>query len=206
MDVISGKPKRKKDREQTMELIKEAALGLFSEVGFDKATTKVIASRAGVAEALIIRYFGSKKGLLISLTQQYVEELNQQSFDYPPQETIEDEIEKYVTFALRVALESKKVFKVVIVHTLIDEDFSEELANSIPRSGIRPVVIERFEYFRTKGMISKDITTEKIVMDLTFQILSFFLLSKPMFHIPSQESEKLLVSCARTYARGLRSM
>jgi TetR/AcrR family transcriptional regulator len=41
----------------------EAALNLFSEKGFDGATTREIAARAGVTEAIIFRHFPTKQAL-----------------------------------------------------------------------------------------------------------------------------------------------
>ena len=41
----------------------EVALNLFSEKGFDGATTKEIAAAAGVTEAVIFRHFASKQAL-----------------------------------------------------------------------------------------------------------------------------------------------
>ncbi|WP_040765864.1 TetR family transcriptional regulator [Tsukamurella sp. 1534] len=43
--------------------ILEAARELFAEVGFDKATVRAIATRAGVDVALVSYYFENKKGL-----------------------------------------------------------------------------------------------------------------------------------------------
>ena len=48
---------------QARRLLEEAALELFAEKGFDGTSTRSIADRAGVSEALIYRHFGSKTGL-----------------------------------------------------------------------------------------------------------------------------------------------
>ncbi|MAI26274.1 MAG: hypothetical protein CMN75_09590 [Spirochaeta sp.] len=47
----------------TRDRMLDAALGAFSELGFDGASTREIASRAGVNQGLIPYYFGSKQGL-----------------------------------------------------------------------------------------------------------------------------------------------
>lgn len=47
----------------TRDRMLDAALRAFSELGFDGASTREIASRAGVNQGLIPYYFGSKQGL-----------------------------------------------------------------------------------------------------------------------------------------------
>jgi AcrR family transcriptional regulator len=49
--------------EETRQRILEAAVQLFSERGYDGATTRAIASLAGVNEVTLFRHFGSKKSL-----------------------------------------------------------------------------------------------------------------------------------------------
>ncbi|MBL8130854.1 MAG: TetR/AcrR family transcriptional regulator [Anaerolineae bacterium] len=62
--------------EDTRQRIIDAALALFSEVGYARATTRAIAERAGVNEVTIFRHFGSKKSLLMAC----VGTSNQQGF------------------------------------------------------------------------------------------------------------------------------
>jgi len=54
---------RQRDREATSQAILECALEVFSEKGFDGATTREIAGRAGVNHAMIAFYYGSKEKL-----------------------------------------------------------------------------------------------------------------------------------------------
>lgn len=51
----------------TQKRIIEAAIKVFSEKGFEGATTSEIAQEAGVAEGTIFRHFGTKKGILQSI-------------------------------------------------------------------------------------------------------------------------------------------
>ena len=55
--------------EATKERILSAALKLMARSGYHGAKTKAIATEAGVNEALIFRYFGSKKELLKALIE-----------------------------------------------------------------------------------------------------------------------------------------
>lgn len=54
---------QKRNAEATADRILHCAQEVFHERGFDGATTREIADRAGVNLALITRYFGSKLGL-----------------------------------------------------------------------------------------------------------------------------------------------
>lgn len=47
----------------TQKRILEAALELFAEVGFDRTTTRAVATRAGVTEKTLFAHFGNKRRL-----------------------------------------------------------------------------------------------------------------------------------------------
>ena len=54
---------RDERRRRTEATILDAARQLFAESGFERATIRAVASRAGVDPALVMQYFGSKEGL-----------------------------------------------------------------------------------------------------------------------------------------------
>ncbi|MER5499384.1 TetR family transcriptional regulator [Streptomyces sp. NPDC002561] len=55
---------RRRDSAATRRRLLEAARDLFAERGYEATTVRGIAERAGVNQALLFRYFGSKQGLL----------------------------------------------------------------------------------------------------------------------------------------------
>lgn len=55
---------RRRDAGATRQRLLEAARDLFAERGYEGATVRDIAERAGANQALLFRYFGSKQGLL----------------------------------------------------------------------------------------------------------------------------------------------
>ncbi|GHC40910.1 TetR/AcrR family transcriptional regulator [Streptomyces cinnamoneus] len=57
------KPVRRRDADATRRSLVEAAAELFAERGYDRTTVRAIAARAGVNQALLFRYFGSKTAL-----------------------------------------------------------------------------------------------------------------------------------------------
>ncbi|MFF3915919.1 TetR/AcrR family transcriptional regulator [Streptomyces sp. NPDC001852] len=63
-------PHRRRDAQVTRTRILHAAGAVFAERGYEAATVREIAGRAGVNQALIFRYFGSKKALLTEVMAQ----------------------------------------------------------------------------------------------------------------------------------------
>ncbi|MEU6509036.1 TetR family transcriptional regulator [Streptomyces sp. NPDC046942] len=63
-------PHRPRDARGTRARILHAAGAVFAERGYEAATVRDIAGRAGVNQALIFRYFGSKKTLLTEVMAQ----------------------------------------------------------------------------------------------------------------------------------------
>jgi AcrR family transcriptional regulator len=53
----------RRDAQVTRQTLLEAASALFAERGYERATVRDIAERAGVNQALLFRYFGSKRAL-----------------------------------------------------------------------------------------------------------------------------------------------
>ncbi|SFJ01660.1 transcriptional regulator, TetR family [Paenibacillus sp. UNC496MF] len=58
---------RELKKEQTRARIKEAALALFSELGYETTTVEAITKQAGVAKGTFFNYFSSKDDLLCDL-------------------------------------------------------------------------------------------------------------------------------------------
>ncbi|HJP76870.1 MAG TPA: TetR family transcriptional regulator [Pseudonocardiaceae bacterium] len=56
-------PSRRRDADATRAALLTAARDLFAERGFEQTTVRDIAAKAGVNQALLFRYFGSKDGL-----------------------------------------------------------------------------------------------------------------------------------------------
>ena len=76
---------RAEQRRSTEERILTAARAVFAEVGYDRATVRAIASRAGADPGLVMRYFGSKEDLFTRAVPLSAEE---------PPEGVDDLVER----------------------------------------------------------------------------------------------------------------
>ncbi len=75
--------------EDRREQIMDAALRVFAQKGFDKATNKDIADEAGITPGLIYHYFESKEKLLKAILEEHsplrlVHVVTEEMFDMPP--------------------------------------------------------------------------------------------------------------------------
>jgi len=59
---------RDERRRRTEAAILEAAKEAFAEAGFERATIRAVAARAGIDPALVMQYFGSKEALFAAAT------------------------------------------------------------------------------------------------------------------------------------------
>ena len=61
--------------------LREAALELFAERGFEATSTRAVAAAAGLSPALVIRHFGSKQGLRAAVDEYVLDRITAQLRD-----------------------------------------------------------------------------------------------------------------------------
>lgn len=67
MDVADYQQVRRRDANASRAALLDAGAELFAERGYDRTTVRDIAARAGVNQALLFRYFGSKEALFAAV-------------------------------------------------------------------------------------------------------------------------------------------
>lgn len=142
----------------TRDKILDAALILFSEKGYNGATTSEIAREAGVAEGTIFRYFPSKKDLLFSVANPVVVDSLKNIIadfkEYSPQEMLEAVIHN----RLQIISQNINLVKILITESM----FHPELKDNFFSEVIFPAGKLMQEYFQEQGQkgILRDIDTE----------------------------------------------
>ncbi len=96
---------RKEQREATRQRIIDAAIEAFSELGFEGASTRNIAGRAGTNQGLVTYYFKSKESLWRAATDHLFRKLDEQLKSglvrlngAPPRDRAREAIRQYVRF------------------------------------------------------------------------------------------------------------
>lgn len=118
--VLKSIPKNK-DRKASEEKLLEAAEYVFSKHGYQGATTRMIAQKAGLNLALINRYFDGKFGLLLKIIE--IKAHQCQALEYEAQSNITDELNCYIEMSLKQFFESLSLFKIVLIQYFTDAKF-----------------------------------------------------------------------------------
>jgi AcrR family transcriptional regulator len=118
-----------KNRAESESRLIEVAKEVFAEHGYDKATTRMVATQADVNLGLITRYFGNKHGLLVAVVDHEAAHFNAQPLPYPPQKTLLKECEHFVESRFLSHAEHAALFRIIMVQSLVEPSFSETLRN-----------------------------------------------------------------------------
>ncbi|MFD0019942.1 TetR/AcrR family transcriptional regulator [Streptomyces sp. NPDC058382] len=72
--------------------LREAALELFAERGFEATSTRAVAAAAGLSPALVTRHFGSKEGLRAAVDEHVLGRITQQLANLDPNAGLMDSL------------------------------------------------------------------------------------------------------------------
>jgi AcrR family transcriptional regulator len=108
-DMGSGtSPTRAERRRRTETAILDASRALFAEIGYDRASIRAIAERAGVDPALVMQHFGSKEKLFAAAAQWSVpvEDLARAGRDELPHAAVQHVLDAFEDPERRAAAEA----------------------------------------------------------------------------------------------------
>lgn len=173
--------------------ILKASLELFSCKGYSNTSTKDIAKAANVAEGTIFKHFGSKENLLYAtlipllkhtLTQEWKEELAEvyKNIDnYPFPVFLREIIEKKMTFAG----DNIKVFKILYMEFIYQEDMRENLLTLIPNDFVKEMN-DVIDYYKQEKKIV-NLPNKELFRLLAGTLMTFLITSEL---VPSTEEKK----------------
>jgi len=201
METTMDKAPRKRDREASKQAFMQAGLRVFSECGYDAATTKAIAAEAGLNEQLITRYFGGKAGLLLEILASFVDQ-ELDGANYPAAAgTVEEEILQFLRYRDSKLLELQDFFRAFLPMSLRDGSIRDKLRPILLRE--TAVLRDRLEALQTRGHIRPDADLEAVSMivgGLSFHI-SFML--RVNLDLSAQHLDRIVAEFVRDMASGL---
>ncbi|WP_176736767.1 TetR/AcrR family transcriptional regulator [Oligoflexus tunisiensis] len=199
---FDSKTPRRRDRETTQENLLQAGLEVFSELGYEGATTKLIAQRAGSNEALISRYFQSKEGLLLAIIVRYINEKKEMQLTYPPRDTVEDEFCSYLQTRVEQDIRFKDFIRIIVSRAATDPLLNDKIRHHVSYNP-DPQLCERLKLLQKKGQLSPDADLNQICFVIGFQSFATVFMAHIIMGKDKDETLHALQDFARVYARGL---
>jgi AcrR family transcriptional regulator len=108
------------------EQILEAAMRVFAQKGFRRATTREVAREAGVSEGTIYNYFEDKEALLLAILDVLNEtEHRAEDFREGLAEDFGQFMEAYLRHRMALIWQNREVFRVVLSEMLVNAELRE---------------------------------------------------------------------------------
>lgn len=172
-ELNTPKPK-KRDRSGSEAKLMKAAEETFAKHGFAATTTKLIAQKAKLNEALIARYFGGKAGLLVAIVQHHIENKHGE-IDYPIKATLEEELTAYILKKFEShCSHSEGFFRIVLSQVLVDAKFAKRIRSEAP---LQPDMnlVARMQKLVEHGKMRSGLDLEAFGLALQIHISGIFL-------------------------------
>jgi len=128
----------RRDKELRRHSLIEAATAVFADRGYDCATTREIAERAGCAEGLIHRYFSGKRGLLLAILEARAGKVVEDFVAaLPDHDSLEEEIERILLWHLDTMWERRDFLRVAVSQAAIDSEIGRTINEGIHNGRVR---------------------------------------------------------------------
>jgi len=198
------KPSKQRDKAASKQKLMEAGLHVFSERGYEGATTRAIAQQAGLNEQLLTRYFGGKAGLLAEI---YVDFLRGQQDDgeyrkKPLGGTPGGEIEQFLRYKHAHFVETEKYLRIVLPELIFDPSLRARLDHSIMHRSAK-ILGERLTHFVGRGQLRPEVDIEALSLIVLCQSLAMSFLLRTIEGVGDEDILNHLSRFAATVARGI---
>lgn len=193
----------KRDKAFRQQALLAAATAVFAEHGFDCATTREIAERAGCAEGLIHRYFGGKRGLLLAIIESRAEHIPDDfKSSLVDRDSIEEEIEQLLLWHLEVMWERRDFMRVAVSQASIDPAIGRTIGQSINRTRA-DLVIQKLRRHQQAGRIRAGADLEATAHSITGLGFAIGFVLQVCFAEDRDLARRIMVSAAAALSCGL---
>lgn len=119
----------KQIREETRQLIKDAAFELFAQQGFSDTSVRAIAQKAGKSKGLIYHYFNSKEDILQAIFDDLTA-LGDEAMDFPENQSPKERLQYMLEMIFSFMHESTEVIR-LMTSLALQPDAVAKLKSSI---------------------------------------------------------------------------
>jgi AcrR family transcriptional regulator len=196
---------KKRDRELTEKLLLTSAMKIFAEKGYDATTFKDIAKDSNVNEALIVRYFGSKKGLLEAiLTNSMKYSANNCQRDYSKSSNLENALNEMLHDKCESMSQMSNFAKVIVSRSILDRDVAKTLQKKLYTVTI-PELVKCLKKFQKSGEIPKNVDLNSLAYGISAFSFSIAFMVQIVHEEPKDKINKIYKEVLEYLIKGLKS-
>ncbi len=200
MTKLEKEKKKTRDREATRQKLLKAAIKVFAAHGYEGATTRAIAEEAGVAEALIQRYFNGKQGLLIASMHDFAAGEKASCANLPPPaENLEQEWKNLLSHAIQHCGMNKENLSVAMAHAHFDRKVGKAMAQFM-QNDRAPVLAGRLKLHLQKGRLSANTDVEALSYGLALSMLGVAYLGQVLMKLDPKTLDRIVAALAKAYS------
>jgi AcrR family transcriptional regulator len=200
------KDRKKQITKLRQEQILDAALLVFSRLGYDRSTIPDVAREASVAVGTIYNYYPSKRELLVALTDKYIIEPFTRRFQQTRATDDATFIATLLEDRLHLGLDSMKTF----LPLLIEVQRDPELCLSYIKQVQKPImdIMEQYAILKMKAGAFREINPAIMTRAVMGMVIGFMLLCRiegeksPVYKL---DRKKLAFELAEFVLRGLQN-
>jgi AcrR family transcriptional regulator len=202
--TLQAKPEpRPRDPEQRRADLINAANTVFAEHGYDAATTRAIAERAGCAEGLIHRYFNGKRGLLLAIIEsKAVHVVEEFEAELPDQPTVADEISRILLRDLELFWERREFMRVSVSQLTIDQEIGRTVSSNLNTQRVG-LMLQKLRRHQAAGRIRADTDVEAIAYTLSALGFSIGFVFQACFGEDRQLARRIMTGAAQAISDGI---
>ena len=200
-----GEKERPKDPGEVRRAqILEAAAALFAEKGYQRATVKEIAARAGVAPGTIYLYFENKRELLLAIADRLIAQPVDQTLAEASRMDAEGYIAAILRDRIRFARENRALLRALVPEIWTDPELQERFFTQI----IGPIFASGARYLQMQVEAGRlrpcrvEIVVPAVAGAIVFLAAMRALASQHI--LPHISDEELVEELTRLYLYGLR--
>ncbi len=193
----------KRDKALRQSTLIEAATAVFAEHGYDAATTREVAERAGCSEGLIHRYFGGKRGLLLAVMESKAAAvLDGFSSALPDRDNVEEDIEQALLWPLGVLWEHRDFMRVSVAQATIDPELGRSVAGSIHNQRVN-LILDKLRRHREAGRIRPDVDLEAVSQAVAGFGFMLGFMGQVVLGMDREYCQRITVAFASLLTRGI---
>lgn len=193
----------KHDKAGRQAALLDAATEEFAAHGYDAATTRGVAVRAGCSEGLIHRYFGGKRGLLLAVLERRAAALEATYVaEFPRTGDLEGDIRQLFALNLRTSWESREAMRVNVAQAAIDREVGLQIATLFNDVRVR-MIRERLAEHAAAGRIAPGADLEAAAQGISAAGFSMGFFGQVVFEMDRAALARIADGFAGTIARGL---